>query len=388
MTKKTLTLDEKLDWLCLFRTENIGPITFFRLIERLGTARKALDALPDMAKRGGRYAPFKAFSRDDAKKEMAAITDIGAQLIARGEPNYPELLAHTEDAPPLLTVLGDPSLLNKKNIAIVGARNASTNGRKIAQNFAQELSKNGYLITSGLARGIDTAAHEGALASGTIAVVAGGIDVIYPRENTELYKAIARTGAIVAESPYGTQPAARHFPRRNRIISGMCLGALVIEAAMKSGSLITARLAADQGRDVFAIPGSPLDPRSEGTNFLIRDGAHMVTKPEDMLEILNSMRNIPLSDVSSEFDRFGAEQGALPFPPVAEKDMESLRKKILGMLGHDPADIDDVIRAAGASPAIVLTALLELELAGLVERQPGNKVNLIGDTQEGFLNAG
>ena len=388
MTKKNLTPAEKLDWLCLFRTENVGPITFYRLIERFGTARKALDALPSLAKRGGRFAPLKAFARAEAEKEMAAIDAIGAHLIARGEPDYPELLAHTEDAPPLLTVLGNPSLLNKPCFAIVGARNASTNGRKIAQAFAHNIGGQGYLIASGLARGIDTAAHEGSRASGTIAVIAGGIDVIYPRENADLYKAIARTGAIIAESPYGTQPAARHFPRRNRIISGICLGVLVIEAAAKSGSLITARLAAEQGREVFAIPGSPLDPRAEGTNLLLRDGAHMVTRPEDVLEIMNSLRIKPLSDVSAEFDRFGAEQGALPLPSIPDEDMESLRKTILGMLGTDPADVDDVIRACKAPPAIVLTALLELELAGHIERQPGNKVNLIGDMQEGFLNAG
>lgn len=388
MTKKMLTDTEKLDWLCLSRTENVGPITFYRLIERFGSAKKALESLPDIARRGGRFAPFKPFSRAEAEKELAAIAGIGARLIASGEPDYPELLAQVEDAPPLLTVLGDPSLLNKKSVAIVGARNASTNGRKIAQHFAHKIGAGGYLVTSGLARGIDTAAHEGALASGTIAVVAGGIDVIYPKENTDLYNSIARTGAIVAESPFGTQPAARHFPRRNRIISGMCLGVVVIEAAAKSGSLITARMAAEQGRDVFSVPGSPMDPRSEGTNLLLRDGAQLVTKPEDALEALDGMRIKPFSDVSSEFDRFGAEQGALPFPSIPEKDMETLRKNILGMLGHDPADVDDIIRAASVPPAVVLTALLELELAGRIERQPGNKVNLIGDMQEGFLNAG
>ncbi len=388
MSNRTLTRDEKIDWLCLIHTENVGPITFYRLIERFGTAGKALSALPDIAKRGGRMAPFKPFPRNDAKAELEKIEKLGARLIARGEPEYPALLAETDDAPPLLTALGDTSLLNKKSIAIVGARNASINGRKLAETFAREIGKEGYIIASGLARGIDTSAHAGSLATGTIAVVAGGIDVIYPEENTQLYKSIVASGVIVAECALGTQPTNRHFPRRNRIISGMALGVLVIEAAAKSGSLITARLALEQGREVFAVPGSPLDPRSEGTNLLLKDGAHLAARPDDVLSVLAQMRLKPLSDVSSEFDRFGAEQGALPLPTPPEEEMKTLRRRILGMLGSAPTSIDDIMREAGAPPAHVLTALLELELAGRIERQPGNKVNLIGDMQEGLFNVG
>lgn len=372
MSARNLTRDEKIDWLCLFRTENVGPITFYRLLERFGSAKKALAALPDLARKGGRFSPLKAVSRTDAEKELAAIDALGGTLLARGEPEYPANLAAIEDAPPLLTALGDTTLLNQPCVAVVGARNASANGRKMAETFARELGRGGYRVVSGLARGIDTSAHEGALGTGTVAVVAGGIDVIYPRENTLLYQSIARSGCIVAESPLGTQPAASHFPRRNRIISGICLGVLVIEAAAKSGSLITARLAAEQGREVFAVPGSPMDPRSEGANLLIRDGAHMTIRPDDVLDILKSLKSRSLSDRAADFDLFGER----PAPAVSVETQPDLRAKISELLGHEPADIDDIIRLSGQPPALVLTALLELEIAGHAERHPGNKVSL------------
>lgn len=376
MAHSPLSDAEKLAWLRLSRTENVGPITFYRLLQRYGTAINALDALPDLARRGGRTKPLVAYDKSRAEDEMARLDKIGAKLIVQGESDYPHLLKQVEDAPPVITVLGNPDILSQNALAVVGARNASLTGRKMAENLSRACAAEGFVITSGLARGIDTAAHTSALQTGTVAVVAGGIDVIYPRENEQLYKQIAEQGAIVAESPLGTQPVARHFPRRNRIISGLCLGTLIVEAAEKSGSLITARMALEQNREVFAIPGSPMDPRAGGTNRLLKDNsAHLVTGAEDILNVLRSLRLQPLFEPEPpQFD--------LPLPqsqPAAdqEKRLDALREKILELLSYTPIAVDEIVRECESSIAEVLTVLLELELAGRIERQPGNRVNLI-----------
>lgn len=373
MTKKNLDAKEKLAWLQLFRTENIGPITFYKLLERYGSAENALKAIPDLAKRGGRMDGLKAFDAGLAGKELEQIERSGAKLIARDEPEYPELLAQLEDAPPLITVMGHTALLSRPSLGVVGARNASLAGRKIAEDFSRKVGAAGYVIVSGLARGIDASAHAASLDTGTVAVVAGGIDVIYPKENEKLYRQIAEQGAIIAESPFGTEPLARHFPRRNRLISGLSLGTLIVEAAMKSGSLITARMAAEQNREVFAVPGSPLDPRAEGTNKLIQDGAHLALSADDIIRELKSLRLKPMNDPSGDKWK-GAP--SLFSPSVREPD-ESLRIRLLEILSPTPVQMDEIIRASGASAGDVLTIVLELELAGRVERQPGNKINLI-----------
>lgn len=360
---------EKLAILRLIRTENVGPITFNRLVERYGSAIKALEALPDLAKRGGKAQPLKSFPADAAQKEIDSIEKSGARLVVRGEDYYPALLSEIEDAPPALTVMGNPALLSKPALGVVGARNASLVGRKIAESFSQKISAAGYIIVSGLARGIDSAAHQSSLAGGTVAVVAGGIDVIYPPENKKLYDDIAAQGAIVAESPFGTEPIARHFPRRNRIISGLSLGVLVVEAAEKSGSLITARMAAEQNREVFAVPGSPLDPRAGGTNALLKDGAHLAASPDDVLQVLAGLRLRPLRENGSDWKGAPA--------PTADHIADDLRARIVEALSPVPVGIDDVIRSVDAAPGDVLTVLLELELAGRAARHPGNKIGLI-----------
>ena len=372
MTQKSLDTKEKLAWLRLIRTDNIGPITFYRLLERFGSAEAALKALPDLAKRGGRLEGLKVFPADLAEKELAHIEKFGARLIARGEPDYPELLAQVEDAPPLLTVLGHTALLSKPSLGVVGARNASLSGRKIAEDFSRKVAAAGFVIVSGLARGIDTSAHMASLDTGTVAVIAGGIDVIYPKENEKLYQQVTERGVIIAESPFGTEPLAKHFPRRNRIISGLSLGTLVVEAAMKSGSLITARTALEQNREVFAVPGSPLDPRAEGTNQLIKDGAHMALTADDIICELKSLRLRPVNDPAG--DSWKSASGLFT---DATEPSEALRKKLLEILSHTPVQMDEIIRAADAPAGEVLAALLELELAGRVERHPGNKVSLL-----------
>ncbi|MDE1153114.1 MAG: DNA-processing protein DprA [Micavibrio sp.] len=368
----TATLDpqEKIAWLRLIRTENVGPVTFNRLLDRFGTAEKALAALPELAKRGGRLEGLKVFPAASAEKEIDTVYKLGAKIICRTEDDYPALLRQVEDAPPVITVLGNTKLLNKPSLGVVGARNASLTGRKIAEDFSRKTGAAGYVIASGLARGIDTAAHIATLASGTVAVVAGGIDVIYPPENDRLYRQIAEAGAVVAESPVNTEPLARHFPRRNRIISGISLGVLIVEAAAKSGSLITARMALEQNREVFAVPGSPLDPRAEGTNGLLRDGAHMATTADDIIQVLRSLTLRSLAEPPG-----AGWKGAPPATPP--EPSEALRIRIMECLSPTPVHMDELIRAVEAPVGEVLMVILEMELAGRIERQAGNKVNLI-----------
>jgi DNA processing protein len=372
MASRNLNPTERLDWLRLIRTENVGPVTFYQLLRRFGSAAAALEALPALANRGGRGAPLAICPRATAERELAAVEKAGACLIAWGEPDYPEALAALDDAPPLLTLRGRREMLQRKAIAIVGARNASANGRRLARELASELGRHGLVVASGLARGIDAAAHLGALPTGTIAVVAGGADIIYPEENREFYDAIAAEGAIIAELPIGTVPQARHFPRRNRIISGISLGVIVVEAAARSGSLITARFALDQGREVFAVPGSPLDPRCRGTNDLIRHGATLTESAEDVLQ------QIP-ADLIAARPKGPVAPPSLAHPPPSEggEGLASAREEILERLAPTPVAVDELVRQCQFSPAMVVTVLLELELAGRLERHPGNQVSLL-----------
>ncbi|HXE17284.1 MAG TPA: DNA-processing protein DprA [Stellaceae bacterium] len=366
---RALNPAERMDWLRLIRTENIGPITFYQLLQRYGSATAALDALPDLAKRGGRNGSLRIPTRADALKEMAAVERAGARLIAWGEPDYPPALTAVEDAPPLLSARGRLPLATRRAVAIVGARNASANGKRFARDIAQQLGGNEIAIVSGVARGIDTAAHEGALETGTIGVLATGIDQVYPEENRALHAAIAERGLLLAEQPIGTEPHARNFPRRNRIISGISLGVLVVEAAFKSGSLITARFALEQGRDVFAVPGSPLDPRCRGTNDLIRRGAKLTESAEDILgEIAPGAVAAPArTSIPNE----------TPASSLGDSDLDRARRAVVEKLSPTPIPVDDLVRATGMPAALVAAILLELSLAGRLDRQAGNRVALL-----------
>jgi DNA processing protein len=321
--------------------------------------------------------PVTPIARRDAERELRAIERLDGRLVCWGEPLYPPLLAAVDDAPPVLTVLGRPQQLLAPMVAIVGARNASANGRRFARDLAAELGAEGIIVVSGLARGIDAAAHIGALPTGSVAAVAGGADIVYPEENRGLYEALVRDGAIVAELPLGTEPQARHFPRRNRIISGMALGVVVVEAAAKSGSLITARFALEQGREVFAVPGSPLDPRSRGANDLLRNGATLTETASDILTQLGPLLSGPPRPhtlVSSQ-PRLPLSAAAprLPATPAAQDAELDL---IVEKLSPTPVAVDELVRQCQLSAASVATLLLELELAGRVERHPGNLVSL------------
>lgn len=360
---------EALARLRLARTEGIGPSAFRRLIERHGSAAGALAALPRMAATAGRaLAPCPA---ESAEREMEALARRSGTWLHLGAPGYPPLLALLEDAPPILAVLGDASVLGRRQVGVVGARAASAAGRRMAEELAAGLVMGGVVVTSGLARGVDAAAHLGALGAHgrTVAVVAGGLDVPYPPENAALQARIpAEGGAVVAEAPLGTAPLARHFPRRNRIVAGMVLGVIVVEAAQRSGSLITARLALEAGREVFAVPGSPLDPRARGSNDLIRQGAHLVETAEDVLAHLpDAPREAPLFRVRPEASA----------PPPAEEEAPpapGTSSQILEMIGPTPMGVDDLARRCHLSPPAVRAMLLDLELSGLVESLPGDRV--------------
>lgn len=365
-----LSREEKLARMRLIRTDTVGPTTFRRLIARFGSAIAAIEAIPDLARAGGRKAPLKIPQPRQCLDELKRIADYGAKPLFLGDRAYPPLLAAIEDAPPVLITKGAPHLFERQTIGIVGARNASMVARQQAEKLGRELAEQGICVISGLARGIDTAAHQGALKGGTIAVVAGGIDIYYPRENEALQRAIAEQGLLVSDEPLGVQPQARHFPKRNRIISGLSLGVLVVEATQKSGSLITARLALEQGREVFAIPGSPLDPRCKGTNALIKSGAALIECTDDILDAMAQLRP-PLGEPE------GMDYGSKPMPQ-SDDIPQSARHELRGLLSVTPVRIDDLIRMTGYDAAMVLTILLELELAGLIERLPGSKVALTG----------
>ncbi len=372
---RALGAAERLDWLRLIRTENVGPITFHALLRRFGTAAAAIDALPGLSRRGGRGKPVRVVDRRDAEREVAALTAVGGRLIAMCEPDYPPALAAIEDAPPVISVLGDAGLLNRPCVGMVGARNASAIGMKFARGLANALGKADMTVVSGLARGIDAAAHTGALERGTVAVVAGGVDVVYPPEHQALQQDIAARGCIVAEQPFGTRPQARHFPRRNRIISGLSLGTVVVEAAKRSGSLITARLAGEQGREVFAVPGSPLDPRCHGTNNLIREGAVLTETVDDIMNVLAPRMTRPLQP--SADGPYGDGLADIP----ADDSLEPVRDRIVSLLSPTPVAVDELIRECEVTPSEANAVLLELELAGKVARTPGNMVALATDIE-------
>jgi DNA processing protein len=360
------------DRLRLVRTEGVGPITYRRLLGRYASAAEAIEALPSLARAGGRTAPLRIPAPDAAERELEKLAGLGARMVWVGEPDYPAALAFLDGAPPALAVLGDVSALNGRAVALVGARNASTNGKRMAELLAADLAASGLVVVSGMARGVDTAAHVGALRAGrTVAAIAGGIDVVYPAENAALQRRVAEGGAVVAEAPFGTAPQARHFPRRNRIIAGLSLGVIVVEAAPRSGSLITARLAAEMGRELFAVPGSPLDPRCRGSNELIRSGAHLVESASDVVAHLPDHPTTPVPA------RPGLSEDAARYEgPPADADLA--RRLVLENLGHDPTEVDDLVRRCQLSASAVVAALLELELGGRLEVLPGNRACLVG----------
>ncbi len=357
--------EERAARLRLFRTDWIGPVVFFGLLRRYGSAAAAIRALPELSRRAGREKALSVIPREQAERELAQLGTLGARLVFRGEADYPALLAEADDAPPVLAVRGDVALLQRRSVALVGARNASALGRRFAEDMARELGRAGLVVVSGLARGIDAAAHTGALESGTVGVVAGGIDVVYPEENRGLHDALAQRGAIVAELPPGTEPQARHFPRRNRIVAGLALGVVVIEAARRSGSLITARFAGEYGRQLFAVPGSPLDPRCQGANELIRTrDATLVQSAADVLEDLRLTVPPP-------------RMAPVPVAEIPDEDqVDDARKTVLELLSPSPVAVDELVRRCHLSPAVVASVLLELELAGRVGRHAGNRVAL------------
>ena len=365
-----LSEQERLDRLRLARTQNVGPVTFRQLLARYGSAASALSALPDLAGRGGRKRPLVVCPLEDAEIERDALARLGGEMIFPGEAGYPRPLAAIDDAPMVLSVVGDRSLLGRDAVAVVGARNASTNGRNFARRLAAAIAEEGLCIVSGLARGIDAAAHTGAVDLGTVAVLAGGVDAIYPRENEGLYRDIAAKGLLLSEMPCGVQPQARHFPRRNRIISGLSLGVLVVEAALRSGSLITARYAGEQGREVFAVPGSPLDPRCRGANDLIRKGAVLT---EDAGDVLNELQGMRRRAQRVSPPALALTAPSAPPPPDAEPT-DAAQSRIESLIGPTPLSVDDIIRDSGLSAGGVWSALLELELAGRIERRPGGMV--------------
>ena len=365
---RTLDDRERRDWLRLARTEHVGPVTFASLIARFGSAGVALGELPRMAARGG-GKNFILPADDDCAREIEALARLGGRLIAACEPDYPRGLAALEPPPPVIAVLGNGPLLKREMVAIVGARNASALARKFAFVMAQDLAAANLAVVSGMARGIDAAAHEGALGTGTVAVLAGGVDVVYPPENEKLYDAIREQGAIISEMRLGEQPQARHFPRRNRLISGLARGLVVVEAAERSGSLITAQYALEQGREIFAVPGSPLDPRAKGANRLIRDGATLTESAEDVLAVLGPILGGDFREPEAASPKSPPDAAAL------EAEADRVRRAVEEALGPAPVQVDEVIRLTGATTSAVLTVLLELELAGRCRRHAGNMVS-------------
>lgn len=376
---------ERFARLRLARSHNVGPRTYMHLLRRFGTARRAVEALPSLAARGGR-GDYVACPAETAEAEMAAGAAVGAQLLLLGDPGYPAMLAELDSAPPVLWVMGDPAIFARPAVAIVGARNASALGLRSARRLATEIGAAGRVVVSGLARGIDGAAHEAALATGTIAVLAGGIDKPYPPENVGLAARIAEVGALVSECPPGVEPTARHFPRRNRLISGLASGVVLIEAAIRSGSLITAQFALEQGREAMACPGAPDDPRAGGCNQLIRDGAALIRNADDVFEALAAPRTLGLAEGGREFafdvDDFGDDSARDDYDALTDFDEEegqgtdALAEQVIELLGPHPVDIDEVARQCGVSGGELSLAILELDLAGRVDLLPGGMIAL------------
>ncbi len=365
-----LSDEQRTDWLRLIRSQNIGPRTFRALLNHCGGARAAIEALPALARRGGGTVTPKICSRAEAEREIEAAEQCGAEFIALGEADYPRRLQAIDDAPPLIAVRGNRAALALPAVAVVGSRNASAAGLKLTERIARGLGEAGFATVSGLARGIDAAAHRASLEkSGTIAVLAGGLDRLYPPEHGELAEDILAAGVLLTEMPFGWEPRARDFPRRNRLISGLALGVVIVEAAKRSGSLITARLALEQGREVFAVPGSPLDPRAEGTNGLLKQGATPVTEAADIISVLQPIigASLPVREPDSA-DEARAEDGE----PAADE-----RARLLSLLSPAPVSVDDLIRLSKTSPRVVRIVLLELEIAGRLEHHGGGLVSLI-----------
>ncbi|MCC0033674.1 MAG: DNA-protecting protein DprA [Hoeflea sp.] len=367
---------QRLNWLRLIRSDNVGPATFRDLINHFGSAETAIAQLPELSRRGGSARSIRVASVDDAERELEAARKFGAVFIGIGEPDYPPALRRIDGAPPLIAAIGDLALATRAAVGIVGPRNASVSGAKMAARMARELGAAGYVIVSGFARGIDAAAHRASMESGTIAALAGGLDQPYPPENSELYKEIcAGNGLAISEMPMGWEPRARDFPRRSRLIAGVALGLVVIEAAERSGSLITARRAADFGRLVFAVPGSPLDPRAAGTNGLLKDGAIVTTASGDVIDALApSSRLFP--DDEPLFEEPEGDDGARFTEPHDDE-----RSRVIEAMGPSPAEIDDIIRHTGVSAQTVYLVLIELDLAGRLHRHPGGMVSLAFDEE-------
>jgi DNA processing protein len=363
-----LTDQQRLDWLRLIRSENVGPRTFRALINEFGSASRALVRVSELARRGGRE--IRVASAADAEAELKAAAKSGIRFVTIGEDDYPPRLRETDDAPPMLAVRGRVETLTRPAIALVGSRNASAAGIRFAAVLARDMGQAGFIVVSGLARGIDAASHRASIGSGTVAVLAGGLDRIYPPEHTDLAGEISATGAIISEMPMGWEPRARDFPRRNRIIAGMALGVIVVEAAERSGSLITARFALEAGREVFAVPGSPVDPRAGGTNKRLKDGATLVTSAADVIDVLAPIIGQP---PSPSLLREPPTSATVPEEPA---DIDAQRTRIVGLLSPAPISLDDLARAANATPNAVQIALLELELAGRLERHGGGLVSL------------
>ncbi|PLK70772.1 DNA-protecting protein DprA [Rhizobium sp. TH135] len=369
-----LTDRQRIAWLRLIRSDNVGPATFRDLINHFGSAEAALDALPELSRRGGSTRAIRIATVADAEREIETAHRFGARFIGIGEPDYPSALRQIDAAPPLIAAKGDLDVATLPAVGIVGSRNASISGTKFAAMMAREIGRAGYSIVSGLARGIDAAAHRASLETGTIAAMAGGLDQPYPPENIDLLDQICSgRGLAISEMPFGWEPRARDFPRRNRLIAGVALGVVVIEAAARSGSLITARLAGEFGRLVFAVPGSPLDPRCEGTNGLLKDGATVTTKPQDVLQALAPISELDLFS-ASEADEPGRDDGGER--PLAPPPNDDERLVIIQALGPTPVEIDDIIRHTGLAASSVYLVLLELDIAGRLERHAGGFVSL------------
>jgi len=368
LTSRALTAAQRLDWLRLARTESVGPVTFTHLIDRFGSPDAALAALPDLARRGGRAIAPRIPNVQEARAELEAGEAIGARLLLGSDADFPLPLTVLDPPPPVLWALGDAKLLTQPMVAIVGARIASAAGRRFARDLAEALGAAGWVVVSGMARGIDSAAHQGALAHGTVAVLAGGVDDVYPPENADLHRDLGVRGCIVSERPIGAGVKAADFPRRNRIISGLSRGVIVVEAELRSGSLITARLAGEQGREVFAVPGSPLDPRSRGANDLLRQGATLVEEADDVLRVLSALPGL------REDGPAGGGELAHATAPDIEESSEILHITLDSLISPTPISVNALAREAGAPVSAVLAALMEMALAGRVELAPGNLV--------------
>jgi len=366
---------EQIHRLRLIRSENVGPITYWSLVKRFGNALDALDALPELARKGGLRRSIRLCPPGAAEEEIDRLHRFGGRLVFEGEAIYPAALLDLPDAPPVLSTFGDCGLFERPAIAIVGARRASAVGRRFARDLARQLGEHGFVVVSGLALGIDGAAHEGALDRGTVAVVAGGIDQIYPPEHAALFERIKDLGLLVGEMPFGTVAQAGHFPRRNRLVSGLSRAVVVVEANQRSGSLITARLAAEQNRDVFAVPGSPLDPRAKGTNGLIKQGAYVLEEVEDILRVAEQTRSYQETPswTGSEWE---------PDIMISESDIDRARDLVISLLGPAPVAVDALVQESGIAPAVVQSVLVELELAGRLERHPGSMVSLLDPMDE------